>query len=422
MIWAMIKKQGLLLWRNQSHLLLLIGLPILLIAILGFSLSGIMGGGGITSFHVNVALLEHENEDEQINRFIQSLEEDDVSAEIIEVISQQAAVFAPIHVLKQEVFEQLEGIVDVEIIQASEKDNKLASNDYAALIEVPENFTFDLLKQTFISKDHAVPTLNVYQNEDKHLEAQVIMDVMDIFQEQWALSHYVAELGLDPHLVSVFMSEIKRDIRSMSQAEPITAKTYYTIGMAVMNVLFMASTIAAWAYYEKEKHIFNRLIISRTTRKDYVLGIFITSTLFALGQLIFIYMMSALFFNVYWPDLGLFLLLTCALSLTIGSLAALLSSISYRLNSQAVTSLFGTFIIYIFAFVGGSFFPVGDLSSLIQSLGNFTPNGASMTAYLTIMRGGSFQDIQSYVISLAITAIILLVVSLVVFPKRGEHV
>lgn len=422
MIWAMIKKQGLLLWRNQSHLQLLIGLPILLIAILGFSLSGFMGGDATSSFHVNVALLEHENEEEQVNRFIQSLEDRHLSPEEIGGVSEKSAAFAPIHVMKKEVFNELEGTVNVKFIDAHEKDDVLGSDQYAALIEVPKNFTFRMLEHMFLNKNSTVPTLNVYQNEEIHLEAQVIMDILEVFQEQWALSHFVDELGVDLSALNISQSVIRSDIQSISQAEPITAKTYYTIGMAVMNILFMASTIAAWAYHEKESHIFNRMIISRTTRKHYVLGIFATGTTYAFGQLLIIYAISALFFKVYWPNLGLFMLITCTLAITVGSLAALLSSISYRLDSHAITSLFGSFIIYIFAFVGGSFFPLGDLSSVIRKLGNFTPNGAGMTAYLTIMRGGNLEDIQSYVISLAITASILLLMAIVVFPKRGEHV
>ena len=42
MIWQIVKKQGLLLWRNPGQLLLLIGLPIILIAILGTALSSMM--------------------------------------------------------------------------------------------------------------------------------------------------------------------------------------------------------------------------------------------------------------------------------------------------------------------------------------------------------------------------------------------
>jgi len=44
MIWQIVKKQLLLLWRNPQQLLLLIGLPIILIAILGTALGSIMDG------------------------------------------------------------------------------------------------------------------------------------------------------------------------------------------------------------------------------------------------------------------------------------------------------------------------------------------------------------------------------------------
>ena len=46
MIWQIVKKQGLLLWRNPGQLLLLVGLPVILIAILGTALSSMMEGRG----------------------------------------------------------------------------------------------------------------------------------------------------------------------------------------------------------------------------------------------------------------------------------------------------------------------------------------------------------------------------------------
>src|SRR5690625_6912958 len=52
--------------------------------------------------------------------------------------------------------------------------------------------------------------------------------------------------------------------------EPVDAKEYYTIGMAVMNVLFIASTIGSYAYREKRTHVFNRIIVADIPRWKYL--------------------------------------------------------------------------------------------------------------------------------------------------------
>ena len=70
---ANVKKQGLLLWRNPQQLLLLIGLPIILIAILGTALSSMMDSSD-PEIQVKVAFIEHEDEKQQVDRFINDME------------------------------------------------------------------------------------------------------------------------------------------------------------------------------------------------------------------------------------------------------------------------------------------------------------------------------------------------------------
>ncbi len=81
MIWQIVKKQGLLLWRNPGQLLLLIGLPIILIAILGTALSSMMEGQD-PEIEVKVAFIEHEDEKEQVDRFINDLEKIELPTEV----------------------------------------------------------------------------------------------------------------------------------------------------------------------------------------------------------------------------------------------------------------------------------------------------------------------------------------------------
>ena len=58
---------------KSAQLLLLIGLPIILIAILGTALSSMMDSPG-PEIKVKVAFIEHEDEKEQVDRFINDLE------------------------------------------------------------------------------------------------------------------------------------------------------------------------------------------------------------------------------------------------------------------------------------------------------------------------------------------------------------
>lgn len=89
MIWQIVKKQGLLLWRNPGQLLLLVGLPVILIAILGTALSSMMEGQD-PEIKVKVAFIEHEGEKEQVDRFINDLEKTELPTEVRQVIQEDA--------------------------------------------------------------------------------------------------------------------------------------------------------------------------------------------------------------------------------------------------------------------------------------------------------------------------------------------
>ena len=74
MIWQIVKKQMLMLWRNPVQLFLLLGLPVILIAILGTALSSTMDGGS-PEIEVKLAIIEHGNEQQEIEQFFTDIEQ-----------------------------------------------------------------------------------------------------------------------------------------------------------------------------------------------------------------------------------------------------------------------------------------------------------------------------------------------------------
>ena len=71
------------------------------------------------------------------------------------------------------------------------------------------------------------------------------------------------------------------------------------------------------------------------------------------------------------------------------------------------------------SFLGGSFFPVGDSSKLIQLLGNITPNGAGMSAYMSILRGDGFSEISQYILFLILFAALSILIAALSFQRGG---
>src|SRR5699024_11296766 len=83
--------------------------------------------------------------------------------------------------------------------------------------------------------------------------------------------------------------------------------------MVVMNVLFMASSISSFAFVEKERHIFNRIILADIPGSIYFIGVFFAATVFAFIQMLLIFGFAWIAFDVTWPKVGDFLCITAAL-------------------------------------------------------------------------------------------------------------
>ena len=419
MIWQIVKKQGLLLWRNPQQLLLLIGLPIILIAILGTALSSMMDSSD-PEIQVKVAFIEHEDEKQQVDRFINDMEKVEFPQKEFQGIQEKVFQMTPIGLLKDEVFgsEELKRMMDVSNVKVSEKDKILNNDSYTAVIEVPENFTYETL-QAMLLNEGSLPELKVYRNEGAPIGSSVVENILQQFQTQLTLQTFLGQKGIDPSRIQIDENSILGNTTTINKKNPVSTKSYYAVGMAVMNVLFIATAISAITFLEKKMHVFDRVILANVSRWVYFMSVFISGAIFALLQLLIIFGFSWAIFGVSWPNLTYFFIVTIATAISVGGICVLLTAISYRLNSEVISNFFSSIVVTLMSFLGGSFYPIGDASKFIEKLGNFTPNGAGMSAYMAILRGDGFSAFSQHVLFLIVFAVIAIVIAALSFPKRG---
>ncbi|RLL44945.1 ABC transporter permease [Oceanobacillus piezotolerans] len=418
MILQIVKKQALILLRNRMELLLLFGLPIILITILSSALSTWMESGEI-EINLKVALIEQNNEEDEINQFISEFENSGIPPEAVEKMKETASVIAPVTLIK-DAFRSAEvnEMVELVRIDPSEKEAALDDDSYSAVIEIPENFTYDTLKSVMLNEQNKAE-MKIYQNEEQEIGANIINQLLSVIQEQLTFGTFLAENGIDPNVTGVEDSEMPGAAAIVDTKESVSSKGYYTIGMAVMNVLFMATAIGSISFKEKTSHVFDRIVLANMSRWIYFIGVLLTGMLFALVQLMIVFGFAWIAFDVDWPSVGSFILVTLAISLAVGGLAVLLTALSYRVNSEMIISFFSSIIVTFMAVLGGSFFPIGESSSVIAFLGNLTPNGAGMSAYLALLRGDGLLDISQYIIYIFLFALVAIIIGELSFPKKG---
>lgn len=418
MIAQFIKKQLLLIIRNPQVLLILIGMPLILITILGFALGSVMNGEEV-SVKAKIAIIEHGDSDQELDHFLKKLESSKLPPEAKSAISQSAKQLLPVEQLKSEVLKnpELKKYISVHEIEPDALKETKNDDSYSVIIEIPEGFSGQILSSMFLEEEER-PQLKLYRNEGKELTSNLAEDLLTSFQEQYTLAAKIGASNDSILSADTMDTAIKGKVSNIEDREPLTSITYYAVGMSVMFVLYIASNMGSFAYQEKEDHVFDRMILANVSIWKYFASILLTTIILAALQLGILFGICAIFYGVTWPDLGSFLLVTIALSLAVGSIGALLTSLNYRANSEEFSNFFSTVIVTIFAFVGGSF---GEMfsSDIMRNIGNLTPNGAGMTAYFKLFQGYPLSSIQTEILMLLLFSIIILILAVLLFPKEG---
>ena len=415
MLWEMIKKQALIFIRNPQQLFLLILLPVLLIVILSVSLSSFMDGDTL-KIEAKIALIHDGDEKEQIDQFTEKIESMQMPDENKQAIISSAKQL-PLITLLRETFQAIDSMEIVELPR-DEKQAAIKNDEYTVVIDIPENFLLDSYEALFFDEGNR-KTIKMYENKGKQFGVTAVKSILEHFEQQLTMTVFLTKENIDVHTIRETFDEKLGKIGTVGKSKKIGSKEYYTIGMAVMNTLFIASAVGSLAYMEKQSHVFNRIILSNMSRWSYFIGIFISGTIFSLLQLLVIFSFSWLVYDVTWNIQSL-LIVTLCLAFSVGGVSVLLAAISYRVNSEAAINFFSTTIVALFALLGGSFFPIGDYSNFFQVIGDFTPNGAAMTTYLSVLRGDNIVDSSFRLIYLLCFTAMMIIIAVISFPKRGQ--
>jgi len=419
MIIPFIKKDLLVLLRNPQELLVLVLMPLVLIAILGFALGGVMGGNA-EPITAKVAFITHSDEQKEIEAFIEEIKGQELPEEAETALIQSANLLHPIQTLVDDVFgsKELKEIVELEVVKAEKLDEIKNDDHYAAVIEIPAHYTYDILSSALLDEPSSA-TITLYKNEGKQISPKIVEDILMNFQKQLTSMTVIGKAGVQ--LEDIKSKEIGKT-ETVTEREPINSLQYYSVGMSVMFIMFIASHIGSSAYREKQLQVFNRIILSNTSRWSYLGGIFFSVIVIAIIQQAILYGVTSLIFGVVWKDLFGFFLVNLSLSFAIGGVGALLTALNYRIDSEGVSNFFGNVMVSIFAFLGGSFTPIAETSSVIGMLGNLTPNGAGMSSLLQLLQGVELSAIAHHLFYLVGFGLIMLTAAVFSFPKRGDAI
>ncbi|MFC0560912.1 ABC transporter permease [Halalkalibacter alkalisediminis] len=417
----LLKKDMLIMFRNRTELFLLLFMPLMLIAILGFALRGLLGGD-TSGIHMQVAIVSYDDENQGIEQFVGTLDELGLTEEVAPELHLVAQEMSPYHVLTDVLEEErLKDMMEVVHLKVDEAQMALADGELVAVLTIPEHFTYQSLSKMLLQQGEG-SELEITVKEAGSMHASIFEELIVNFVNQLNYETAISTaLGGEDTLEEIGETQLG-GIETVSSREPVSSFQYYTIGMAVMFVLYVGATISSRAFVEKKEHVFNRILLSGTSSFTYLSGKALSATVIAFIQLMILFGISSLIFQAFAGEslqfwLGI-ILISAVVSICVGGFAALLTALVIRYHSDSISNVFSGGIITLFAFAGGSFFPMTDMPDVIKEIGNWTPNGAALVAYLQWMQSLDLQVILDPVSRIGVMAIVLLLVSVLIFPKR----
>lgn len=420
-----------LVLRDRKELTLLILMPFLLIVILGFAL-----GGWFETEHegleMSVVLVIEDEENEGLKRFFADMNEVVSNEATRKKLYEAAQRLRPrsllLNMLTDE--EMSRWLTTVEGDREYARD-ALNRNEVAAALIVPAGFTYDTLRKTLLDEgDGAILLLEM--SESSPLKAGVFQDIIDGFVDSF---HFYTALGyvldgMDSKAMgdgfSLEPPSVHGGFEPVPGKKPLTSLQYYTIGMAVMFVLFIASSVSSHALLEQLNQVYNRINLAGRSPLYYLAGKAISASLLAFMQLLVLFGLSALalrtFAGLTFTAWGGMLAISAALAICIGMLSIFITSLSFFVRSTTVADVFAMIMVTALALFGGSFVPAAAMPEWISAIGGWTPNGAALSSYLLVMQGGEWSEWFGYTGRLLLLSVALLGASAIVttfFRKAG---
>lgn len=418
----LIKKDFLTISRDRSELISLFIMPLILISILGFALGGLISDGDDIDKIPTALVIENDRQGD-IVRFEEALNEEGLPEEAIQQIIASVEEMEPETIFLDILADPyLDELMDLRMnYDGQQAEDALMSEEVAGIITIPEDFTYSTLR-AFYLEEELESTIEVFVPNEEQIYANIIESVVSSFTDQYNLQLSIAQ-STEGKVVESSIDEGNFGERiHLSTGRVITAFQYYTIGMAVMFALYIASTISSNAFKEKTSHVFARLMITGERPLRYLLSKGISAMFISFLQLMVLFGISTLIFQTFsglsvvsWIDVSI---VTLIFSMVIGSLASLLTAISLWANNDAVSGVFSGIIVSFFAFIGGSMVPVEQFSPIMRQLGDWTPNGALMTSYLQILQGFGLGDVLPMIYRVLGMTVVFIIVAVFIFPKR----
>jgi ABC-2 type transport system permease protein len=317
---------------------------------------------------------------------------------------------------------------------------KVDSDQAAAAILIPAGFTQSIIPASGAMPSADVVQIELYSNPTRPNSVGVIKTILEQFMSQVEVGRISGQVVVNQLLVNGLITPAQaesvgravggRQSTEAGRVSSITLKqvtasgetvkfdtlAFLAPGIALMFLMFTVSYGGRSLLVEQASGTLPRLLISPTKTAQVlggkVFGIFLTGS----AQLFILILGTTLLFRLNWGDPLAVVLLVFAAALGATGWGVLLTSF---LKTPGQASAIGSAMMLIFGVLGGTFTNIALLPEWIQWISYITPNRWGLDGFTTLALGGSLQNILTPILSLLAMAVILFMVGVIIFSRRG---
>lgn len=410
-----------MLIRNKQPLIILLVMPLVLITILSNALGSMMDGGEEVAIQANLLIVDDSSwvqEEEAIKLF---LEQEGVTGPPMDALLSQFKNSDPVELLKNTILtsDEMKKYIVTDYKQTVDLKVTRQDKNIDGILSIPPNFRLNYIKSVYFNNaDFA--ELSLYLNQDNDIRASIIESVLADWKSGYTQSAALLDAGLSPEKVMSSVNSVEKIEQVLESNErKIPASIYYTVGMLVMFALYIPAFLAGFALQEVQWKVYDRILLAGVSPILYTISIFFTGTLVAFIQQAIMLLFGMFVLGIEWISLEGMTVIVISYSVFVGALSALMTTLQFRTKTEGIANVFNGIFITVFSFLGGSFFNIRDISEILGKIGDLTPNGATMSAILSIQKGQDLSVIWPFMFAIYLLVVVCVLLSIVFFPRRG---
>ncbi|WP_226087398.1 ABC transporter permease [Mesobacillus sp. S13] len=356
--WWLALKDTILMARDRKALLTLVLMPILLIGILGSAFGNMMD----------------EEDAPSIKKFKAGIVNQD-QGQLGSVLSQEAFMTG------------LPKLISAEEMTEEELEDYLQQQVLSVGIIIPEDFSDHIIS----GKESKVQIVSI---PSASIQSSIVENVVLQFTQAAAVNVIAMEVAGPANMgkalparsqLSVSDYDFAEEVAVEQDQKPVGSFQYYAAGMGVMFLLMTVITGVSAMIDEKEQDVYSRLLVTKLSNKQYLIGKFIGLLFMSSIQFLIIVLGTHYLYHVRWGEsMTGVIIVGFAFVFSVSGLGVLLGALVKKEKTFNAAGMLAT---QIMAAVGGSMVPLYIFPDWVNTVVKVLPNALALQTFLELMSG-----------------------------------